>query len=80
MDLTSKITEILEHHAFGDADHLIMKKAVELSTVIILLGEDTDLLVLLLYYAIQNTKNIFLCPEPKQNTTKRSKVWDMQLC
>ena len=70
------------HHALGDADHLIVKKAVELSetTDTILVGEDTDLLVLLLHYASQNTKKIFLCSEPKQNVTRRSKVWDIQLC
>ena len=34
------------HHALGDADHLIVKKAVELSetTDTILVSEDTDLL------------------------------------
>ena len=70
------------HHAVGDADHLIVKKAVELSetTDTILVGEDTDLLVLLLHYASQNTRKIFLCPEPRQNAMRRSKVWDIQLC
>ena len=70
------------HHAVGDPDHLIMKKAVEMSetTDTILVGEDTDLLVLLLHYASQNTRKIFLCPETKQNATRRSKVWDIQLC
>ena len=69
------------HHALGHADHLIVKKAVELSeTTEILVSEDTDLLVLLLHYASQNTKKIFLCSEPKQNATRRSKVWDIHLC
>ena len=70
------------HHAAGDADRLIVKKAVELSetTDTILVGEDTDLLVLLLHYASQNTRKTFLCPEPKQNATRKSKVWDIQLC
>ena len=37
------------HHAVGDADRLIVKKAVEFSqtTDTILVSEDTDLLVLL---------------------------------
>ena len=54
-------------HAVGDADRLIVKKAVELSgiTDTILVSEDTDLLVLLLHYASQNTRKIFLCPKPK---------------
>ena len=70
------------HHAAGDADRPIVKKAVELSemTDTILVGEDTDLLVLILHYASQNTRKILLCPEPKQNSTRRSKVWDIQLC
>ena len=70
------------HLAVGDADHLIVKKAVELSetTDTILVGEDTDLLVLFFHYAGKNTRKIFLCPEPKQNATRRSKVWDIQLC
>ena len=66
-------------HAVGDADRLIVKKAAELrgTTDTILVSEDTDLLVLLLHYASQNTRKIFLCPEPKQ---RRSKAWDIQLC
>ena len=41
------------HHAVVDADGLIVNKAIELSeaTDKILVGEDTDLLVLLLHYA-----------------------------
>ena len=64
------------HHAVGNADCLIVKKAVELSetTDTILVDEDTDLLVLLLHYGSQNTRKILLCPEPKQNATRRSKV------
>ena len=70
------------HHAVGDADLLIVKKAAELSetTDTILLREDADLFVLLLHYASQNASKIFLCPEPKQNAARRSRVWDTQLC
>ena len=44
------------HHAVGDADRLIVKKAVELpeTTDTFLVSENTDLLVLLLHYASQN--------------------------
>ena len=47
-------------HARGDADLLIVKTAVESarSTDTILVGDDTDLLVLLIYHAEMNGKSI----------------------
>ena len=49
------------HHALGDADHLIVKKAVELSetTNTILVGEDTDLLVLLYTMLVRTQRRYF---------------------
>ena len=78
----AKVRGCTLHHAVGDADRLIVKKAVELpeTTDSVLVSEDADLLVLHLHYASKNTRKIFLCPEPKQNAMRRSKVWDIQLC
>ena len=56
------------YHTKSDADTLIVSKAIE-STVtseMIVVGEDTDLLVLLLYHADLNSHEIFFKLEMKQ--------------
>ena len=57
------------HHSVGDADLLIVNKAVELSETMdtILVCEGTDLIVLILHNAVHNTRKIFFCLNPKQN-------------
>lgn len=57
---------------------LIAKTAVESSTLhpTILLGEDTDLLVLLLYYYSFGSKNLIFKPNHDKKSTE-SKVWDI---
>ena len=61
-------------HADDDADVLIVKKAIEVSQTAntAVIRDDTDLLVLLLYYA-RNTKSFdtLFHPEPKQFTRKK---------
>ena len=66
--------ENLEHagystrHAKGDADVMIVDSAItkERDQTTVLIGEDTDLLVLLLYHAEMDTKELFFRPEPRQ--------------
>ena len=62
-------------HADDDADVLIVKKAIEVSQTAntAVIGDNTDLLVLLLYRA-RNIKSfdIFFHPEPKQFARKKS--------
>lgn len=57
------------YHALVDADVLIVQKTVESARVVdtVLVGDDTDLLVLLCYHASLHSHNIFLKPEPKKN-------------
>ena len=43
----------------------------------ILVGDDTDLLVLLLYYCKMNAQDLFFKPEPKQQSNKRC-VWNIK--
>ena len=66
-------------HAPGDADVLIVQKAVEsaLQKETALVGEDTDLLILLIFHASLDSHNIFFRPEPKKNVRK-PKVWNIQ--
>ena len=47
------VAQCTVHHAAGDADLLIVKKAAELSETAdtVLVGEDTDLFIPLLHYA-----------------------------
>ena len=67
------------HHASGDADLLIVQKAVESATVVdtVLVGDDTNLLVLLCYHAHLDSHSIFFRPEPKKNT-KTIRVWNIK--
>ena len=64
----------ITHHANGDADLLIVKTAVEsarMSTTV-LVGDDTDLLVLLCYHASED--ELYFRPEPKANA-RGTRVW-----
>lgn len=55
------------NHAVNDADVLIIKAAVASARTktTVVIGDDTDLLVLLLYHADASTHEVFLAPEPK---------------
>ena len=66
-------------HAKGDADILIVKTAVESAKVVstVLIGDDTDLLILLCHYGHAIEKDLFLKPERKADT-KKHKVWNMK--
>ena len=61
----------------GDADVQIVKRALEMAEEVdtVLIGDDTDLLVLLLYHD-EPRKNMFFAPEPKKNA--KSRVWDIK--
>ena len=64
-------------HATSDADVLIVQKAIESADNqdTTLVGDDTDLLVLLLYHTKLTSYNLFFAPEPRKNAKKR--VWDI---
>ena len=67
------------YHARGDADLLIVQKAVQSATTskTVLVGEDTDLIVLLCYHASLDSHDLFFRPEPKKNTKKLC-VWNIR--
>ncbi|XP_030835633.1 uncharacterized protein LOC115921731 [Strongylocentrotus purpuratus] len=67
------------HHAAGDADLLIVQKAVEsaATTDTVLIGDDTDLLILLIYHTNLESCDQFFQPEPKKNV-KKPRVWNMK--
>ena len=64
------------NRAAGDADLLIAQTAIQsarsLSTVLV--GDDTDLLVLFRFYAEMDAHDLFFRPEPKQSS-KTKRVW-----
>ena len=66
-------------HAKGDAvmivDTAITKARGQMT---VLIGEDTDLLVLLLYHAEMDAKELFFRPEPRQRDMTVRKLWDMK--
>ena len=55
------------YHALGDTDLLIVQKAVQPATTskTVLVGEDTDLIVLLCYHSSLDSHDLFFHPEPK---------------
>ena len=67
------------YYASADADLLIVQKAVESATTkeTVVIGDDTDLLVLLCYHACLDTCSLLFKPEPKKNA-KNIRVWDIQ--
>ena len=79
-----RLTEYLqERHltcitAKGDADCLIVETAIERSTSgkTVLVGDDTDLLILLLHHAKPNGHNLFLCNQGKRGLS--GKLWNIQ--
>ena len=66
-------------HAESDADLLIVMTAVEYSEHrdVVVIGEDTDLLVLLCYHANLEYHKICFKSELKQRTSKGLRVWDI---
>ena len=66
----------------GDADFDIVNKAISVSTDIaaVIVGEDTDLLILLLHHAKKDRKSIYFSPQQKQNAKKKARVWDIKFC
>ena len=74
-----KRTDYTILHAKGGADVLIVKTAVESAKTAdtILIGDDTDQLILLCYYADIHSKDLYLKPEPRQKT-KTPRIWDIK--
>ena len=68
------------HHSQADADLLIVQTAVESArrANTVLVGDDTDLLILLCYYTEMNAAELFFQPEPRANSTKQ-RVWNMKV-
>ena len=42
----------------------------------VLVGDDTDLIVLLCYHASLKSCDLYFCPEPKKNT-KKPRIWNI---
>ena len=56
------------YHAPGNANLLIVQKAVQSATTskTVLVGEDTDFIVLLCYHSSPDYHDLFFRPEPKK--------------
>lgn len=81
--LATRLTEnsytVVHVHASDDADVKIVQTAVEYakSKTVTVIGEDTDLLVLLCFHVDLKSYMIYFRTEPKQ-TTKRMRIWNIQ--
>ena len=66
-------------NAKEDADVLIVQTALELANTcdVVLIGEDTYLLVLLCYHADIHSNRIYLKSESKQAVARKIRVWDI---
>ena len=69
----------ITHYANGDADLLIVKTAVESprTSTTVLVGDDTDLLVLLCYHASEDGYDLYFRPEPKANA-RGARAWHVK--
>ena len=67
------------HHAPGDADLLIVQKAVESATMVdtVVVDDDTDLLILLCYHVSLDSHRMYFRQEPKKST-KNPRVWSIK--
>jgi len=67
-------------HATGDADLLIVQTTISSADRAdsILIGDDTDLLVLLCYHVGNTRFNVFFKPEIKSNTRKTNRCWNIK--
>ena len=65
-------------HDTGDANCLIVKKAMESAAEnnVVLVGDDTDLLILLLHQQYEGKHDVFFAPEPKKNS--KARFWDVK--
>lgn len=72
-------TSCQTYHSQGDADLLIVQKAVESSVTrnTVLIGDDTDLLILLIYHASTESNDLYFKPEPKKSM-KNYRVWNIK--
>ena len=66
-------------NAKEDADVLIVQTALELANTcdVVLIGEDTDLLVCLYYHADIHSNRIYFKSESKQAVARKIRVWDI---
>ena len=65
--------------ARGDADVLIVQTAIAAADKkeTVLVGDDTDLLVLLVHHAKNTCFTVFFKPEPKKHTQKEARCWNI---
>ena len=66
------------HHHHADADVLIVQKTLDSAEHIdtVLVGDDTDLLILLLHHAKPKMKDVFFIPKAKKNSQQR--IWNIK--
>ena len=64
-------------HEKADADYSIVQKTIQYTDTqaAVLVGDDTDLLILLLYHAGNLGRKVYFASEPKKNS--KSRVWDI---
>lgn len=67
------------YHPSGDAGLLIVQKTVQCATShnTVLIGDNTDLLVLLCYHASLDSHNLFFCSESRKST-KKPRIWNIK--
>ena len=74
---------ILVHHAHADADLLIVRTALECaqSRRTVVIGDDTDLLILLCYHndlqSPFSSFNVYLKPQPQKDSNKL-RIWNIK--
>ena len=69
-------------HAKGDADVLIVETTVTVQSAMscetTLVGDDTDLLVLLCFHVVEDSCEVFFKPEIRSGTKKSPRCWNIK--
>ena len=65
----------------GDADLLIVKTAIDSARnkTTVVIGENTNLLILLLYHAKNSGRQILFTSEQRNRTKAKTKLWDIKV-
>ena len=75
-----QLAECLTEHAEEDADLLIAQTAVQSAATknTVLMADDTDLVILLCYYADPDGFDLFM-QFSTRGTTKKNRIWDIKV-
>ena len=70
-------------HDTGDANYVIVKEShgdmeSAAENNVVLVGDDTDLLILLLHQQYEGKRDVYFAPEPQKKNNSKTRFWDVK--